>query len=244
MKKDGTVTSTYFEKKPNSFKKKKSKKSKYVLLCWDTSGAAGHRGDIWRVPPVSRWGFYEHSSLYTFTREHCHCFMWSSPVKIKSLCPEGLLRRRPFFDSVQLHSWCPQKFCEVNTSPQLGQQRHITIPVMGWLNFLGSWEEPCMAMVVQAETMLEIRIYPLNKKIRNLFLGCSGSSGPPSYSLFLFRPYSKSVLVSLLIFCLFIYLYVTYRSSSSKQQCNQFGFTPLAVPWCLQIFWSADHNDN
>lgn len=114
------------------------KKSKHVLLCWDTSRAAGHWGDRWRVPPVSRRGFYEHSSqsLCTFTREHCHCFMWSSPVKIKYLCPKWLLRRRSFFDSVQLHSWCPQKFCEVNTSPQLGQQRHITIPVTGWLNFL------------------------------------------------------------------------------------------------------------
>lgn len=139
-------------------------KLKYVLLCWNTSCAAGERGDSWRAPPISRQGFYEHSSrsLCTFTRKQHHYFMWSPPVKIKSLYPEGLLRRRPFFDSVQLHSWCPQKFCEVNTSPELGQQRRITIPVMGWLNFL-LWvaERNCAwPWWCREETVLGIRIYP------------------------------------------------------------------------------------
>lgn len=127
------------------------------LLCSRT------QSDRWRVPPVSRQGFYWHSSrsLCTFTREHCHCFMWLPPVKIKSLFPEGLLRRS-FFDSAQLHSWCPQKSCEVNTSPQLGQQRHINTPVTGWLNFLAwvaernhAWPWWC-----REETVIGIRFYP------------------------------------------------------------------------------------
>lgn len=151
-------------KKKTLFLKKNCTKLKYVLLCWNTSCAAGQRGDSWRVPPICRQGFYEHSSqsLCTFTREQHHYFMWSPPAKIKYLYPEGLLGRRAFFDSVQLYSRCPQKFCEVNTSPELGQQRCITIPVTGWLNFLPwvaarncAWPRWC-----REEIILGIRIYP------------------------------------------------------------------------------------
>lgn len=57
-------------------------------------------------------------------------------ARMKSLCPEGLLGSRQFFDSVQLQSWCLQKFHEVATLPVGGQQRNITVSAAEQLNFL------------------------------------------------------------------------------------------------------------
>lgn len=136
---------------------------KNLSMCCYAGIPPVHRGHRWRVPPVSRQSFYEHSSwsLCTFTREHCNCVMWSSSVKIQSLCPEDSWEDH-FLTVLNCTHGVPRSLCEVNTSPQLGQWRHITIPVMGWLTFftLGSWEEPCMAMVLQEETVLGIRTYP------------------------------------------------------------------------------------
>lgn len=138
-----------WKKKP-LFLKKNCTKLKYVLLCWNTSCAAGQRGDSWRVPPICRQGFYEHSSqsLCTFTREQHHYFMWSPPGKIKYLYPEGLLGRRAFFDSVQLYSpevlWS-KYFTRIRTTKTYNHSNN------GVAEFptLSSCEELCMATVVQ-----------------------------------------------------------------------------------------------
>jgi len=47
---------------------------------------------------------------------------------MKSIRSEGLLGSRQSFVSVQLQSWSPQKFHEVDTLPVTGQQRNITVP--------------------------------------------------------------------------------------------------------------------
>lgn len=57
-------------------------------------------------------------------------------ARMKSVCPEGLLGSRQFFVSALLQSWSPQKFCEVDTLPVIGQQSSITIPAAEQLKVL------------------------------------------------------------------------------------------------------------
>lgn len=132
------------------------KKSKYMLLFWDNSCAARHRGDRWRVPPVSRQGFYEHSSrsLCAFTREHRDGFMWS-PLPPNSEDKLFLSRRTPEKKTI---FW--QCSAALMVSPELLWSKYFTTigttktdnhSSKGMAEFptLGSWKKLCMAMVLQ-----------------------------------------------------------------------------------------------